>query len=97
MSGGTSEPLYVIDGVIVSNSTKGISQSASASAGDIGSSAAIGQNRMADINPNDIEDISVLNGAAAAAIYGSRAQNGVVIITTKKGKVGAAKITFSTS
>ncbi len=77
---GSSEPLYVIDGVVVSNLTTNVTN-LNVNAGD----ASIGQNRMADINPNDIESINVLNGAAAAAIYGSRASNGVVIMTTKKG------------
>ena len=52
---------------------------------------------MVDINPNDIERVEVLNGAAAAAIYGSRAANGVVQIFTKRGKAGKTSITFSTS
>jgi TonB-linked SusC/RagA family outer membrane protein len=97
LQGGTTEPLYVIDGVISNNGTKSIAQSASSSAGDIGNSASVGQNRLADINPNDIEDITILNGAAAAAIYGSRAINGVVNITTKRGKSGKPQITFSTT
>ena len=78
---GSSEPLYVIDGVITSNLTTNVTN-LNVSAGD----AQPGQNRMVDINPNDIDNINILNGAAAAAIYGSRASNGVVIITTKKGK-----------
>src|SRR5581483_4914576 len=45
-------------------------------------------NRIADLNPNDIEDISILKGAAASAIYGSKASNGVILITTKKGRAG---------
>ena len=78
---GSSEPLYVIDGVITSNLTTNVTN-INAPAGD----AQPGQNRMVDINPNDIDNINILNGAAAAAIYGSRASNGVVIITTKKGR-----------
>lgn len=78
---GSSEPLYVIDGVVTSNLTTNVTN-LNVSAGD----AAPGQNRMVDINPNDIDNINILNGAAAAAIYGSRASNGVVIITTKKGR-----------
>lgn len=89
---GSSEPLYVIDGVIVSNSTKNVTN-INAPAGD----AVVGQNRLADINPNDIESIDVINGAAAAAIYGSRAANGVVLITTKRGASGKPEISFSTS
>lgn len=77
---GSSEPLYVIDGVVTSNLTTNVTN-LNVVAGD----AQPGQNRMVDINPNDIENINILNGAAAAAIYGSRASNGVVVITTKKG------------
>ncbi|MBK9257050.1 MAG: SusC/RagA family TonB-linked outer membrane protein [Saprospiraceae bacterium] len=89
---GGSDPLYVIDGVIVSNSATPVTQ-----AGVPAGEAAIGTPRMADINPNDIESINVINGAAAAAIYGSRASNGVVLITTKRGVAGKPKITVGTS
>ncbi len=98
---GNSDPLYVIDGVIVSNSTTNVSQTALSNQVGGGSSqvggATLGTNRMVDLNPADIESINVINGAAAAAQYGSRASNGVVIITTKRGKQGAPKVTFSTS
>lgn len=91
---GTSDPLYVVDGVVMSNSTVNVSQTAvSPTTGG----ASVGNNRMADINPADIETINVISGAAAAAQYGSRASNGVVLITTKKGKSGAPRITFTTS
>jgi TonB-linked SusC/RagA family outer membrane protein len=92
----SSEPLYIIDGVIVNNSTTRVTNTQGNYDGQntVGS---IGQNRMVDINPQDIERVEVLNGAAAAAIYGSRANAGVVQIFTKKGKSGAPKITFSTS
>lgn len=91
---GASDPLYVIDGVIVSNSTANVSQTA---LGNQVGEAAVGNNRLVDINPADIETLNVINGAAAAAQYGSRASNGVVLITTKKGKSGAPRISFSTS
>jgi len=90
---GSSEPLYVIDGVIVSNSTTNVTNLNVAA----GPSAEIGTNRLADINPNDIEKIDIIPGASAAAIYGSRASNGVVLITTKSGKTGKLRIDFSTS
>ena len=90
---GSSEPLYVIDGVVSNNGTANLTNANV----DAGATSAIGQNRLADINPNDIESVNVINGAAAAAIYGSRASNGVVIITTKRGKSGKAKLSFSTS
>ena len=91
---GPSDPLYVIDGVIVSNQSANVSQLALAN--DIGQ-ANPGQNRLADLNPNDIESLNVLNGAAAAAIYGSRAANGVVIINTKRGKNGAPRLSVYSS
>ena len=88
---GSSEPLYVIDGVIVSNATTNVTNLNVSSGGEIGT------NRLADINPNDIEKIDIIPGASASAIYGSRASNGVVLITTKSGKSGQLKIDFSTS
>jgi TonB-linked SusC/RagA family outer membrane protein len=89
---GNSEPLYVIDGVIVNNSSTAVTQ-VGVSAGE----ASIGTPRLADINPNDIESIQILNGAGAGAIYGSRASNGVVLITTKRGKSGKIQMSFGTS
>ncbi len=91
---GNSDPLYVIDGVVVSNSSANVSQTA---LGNQVGDAVIGTNRLADLNPSDIESINVLNGAAAAAVYGSRANNGVVIINTKRGKAGKPQITLNTS
>lgn len=103
----SSEPLYIIDGVIVNNSTTRVTNtSANYDGGNNSGSAvgqngnfvgSIGQNRMVDINPNDIERIEVLNGAAAAAIYGSRANSGVVQIFTKRGLSGTPVVSFSTS
>jgi len=92
----SSEPLYIIDGVIVNNSTTRVTNtSANYDGGNfIGS---IGQNRMVDISPADIDRIEVLNGAAAAAIYGSRANAGVIQIFTKRGKTGAPQVSFNTS
>jgi len=91
---GNSDPLYVIDGVIVSNSTVNVSQTALN--GQVGTEQ-LGNNRLADLNPNDIESINIINGAAAAAQYGSRAANGVVLITTKRGKTGVPEISFSSA
>ena len=91
---GSSDPLYVIDGVVMNNSTTNVTN-LNVTSGN--SNMQIGQNRSSDINPNDIESIEVLNGGAAAAIYGSRAANGVILISTKKGKLGVTKYTFSTS
>lgn len=91
---GSSEPLYIVDGVIIDNSSANvINLSADAQGARIQS----GANRLVDINPNDVERIEVINGAAAAAIYGSRASNGVVQIFTKKGRSGKPKVTFTAS
>ncbi len=90
----SSEPLYIIDGVIVSNSARRVTNTQAAYDGGIISPA---PNRMVDINPNDIERVEVLNGAAAAAIYGSRANAGVVQIFTKRGSSGVPVVSFSTS
>ncbi|TCC94014.1 SusC/RagA family TonB-linked outer membrane protein [Pedobacter frigiditerrae] len=92
----SSEPLYIIDGVIVNNATTRVTNTSSNYDGGnfIGN---IGQNRMVDINPADIDRIEVLNGAAAAAIYGSRANAGVIQIFTKRGKSGATQVNFNTS
>jgi TonB-linked SusC/RagA family outer membrane protein len=83
---GSSDPLYIIDGVIVNNNST-----------DVLNTSSVVQNRLSDISPQDIERIEVIKGAAAAAIYGSRASNGVVQIFTKKGKTGEPVITVSTS
>ena len=93
---GSTDPLYIIDGVIVDNSTTRVTNTdATYSGGNFVGS--IGQNRLVDINPDDIERIEVLNGAAAAAIYGSRANAGVVQIFTKKGSTGAPVVSLNTS
>ena len=91
---GSADPLYVIDGVIVSNDvvqpgTNAISAAARASSN--ASNQDNGVNRIADLNPNDIESIDVLKGASAASIYGSKASNGVIIIRTKRGSVGTGR------
>jgi TonB-linked SusC/RagA family outer membrane protein len=92
----SSEPLYIVDGVIVNNATTRVTNTSANYDGNtfVGT---IGQNRLADINPADIERIEVLNGAAAAAIYGSRANAGVVQIFTKRGTTGAPVVSVSTS
>ncbi len=92
----SSEPLYIVDGVIINNATTRVTNTSGNYDGQnfVG---AIGQNRLADINPADIERVEVLNGAAAAAIYGSRANAGVVQIFTKRGASGAPVVSFSSS
>ncbi|MFY8128547.1 MAG: SusC/RagA family TonB-linked outer membrane protein, partial [Chitinophagaceae bacterium] len=92
----SSEPLYIVDGVIVNNSSPRVTNTQSNYDGG-NSVGVVGTNRLVDINPADIERIEVLNGAAAAAIYGSRANSGVVQIFTKRGVSGAAKVTFTSN
>jgi TonB-dependent SusC/RagA subfamily outer membrane receptor len=82
---GDANPLIIVDGVIVNNDSPELI--------DIGGTA---QNRLVDLNPNDIARIEVVKGAAAAALYGSRANDGVIQIFTKRGRSGAPRVTFST-
>lgn len=95
---GSGEPLYIIDGVPISGDSQNISTSGrSVADGGIGAgSGATDVSPLSSINPNDIESIDILKDASATAIYGSRGSNGVVIITTKKGKKGQAKLTYNT-
>ena len=89
---GSHTPLYVVDGVIVSDQTipSGVHTVTVSSSNPVrGGTQDNSANRISDINPYDIESIEVLKGASAAAIYGSKANNGVVIIRTKRGRVGA--------
>lgn len=90
---GSSQPLFIIDGVYLNNNTLGTGRSSITGAGSSNEDDV--SNRLADINPDDIDKIEVLKGASASAIYGTRANAGVVIITTKKGKLGKTKISFS--
>jgi len=96
---GNTQPLYIIDGVYVDNSSisAGLNAVSAASAGGSASNQDNPTNRIADINPDDIQNIEILKGASAAAIYGSRAAAGVVIITTKKGKAGETQFKFGQS
>jgi TonB-dependent starch-binding outer membrane protein SusC len=95
---GNTDALFVVDGVIYSNETipSGLFQATGSgglnSTGPLQDDAA---NRLADLNPADIESIEVLKSAAASSIYGSKASNGVVIITTKRGKAGKLRINVS--
>jgi TonB-dependent SusC/RagA subfamily outer membrane receptor len=91
--GGSNSPLYVIDGLPVSNNT--FSQGGLVSDGP--NRANDYMNRIADINPNDIESITVLKGLEAAALYGSEGSSGVIMITTKKGSKGATRVNYSNS
>ena len=85
-----SQPLYVIDGLAIVNPTGGPDAglyNGAPDAGDI----------LSTLNPDDIESINVLKGASASALYGSQGSNGVILITTKKGKSGLTKVDFSSS
>jgi TonB-dependent SusC/RagA subfamily outer membrane receptor len=82
-----SDPLYIVDGVIVDNQSGQLA--------DLGIRSNP-QNRLADLNPSDIEHIEIIRGAAAAALYGSRANNGVVQIFTKRGNLGRPHFTATT-
>jgi TonB-dependent SusC/RagA subfamily outer membrane receptor len=89
---GGAEPLIVVDGVIVENNSEAlVSLGANASRGG----AAL-TNSLSDIAPGDIDHVEVVKGAAAAALYGSRANNGVIQIFTKRGSAGTPRITFRT-
>ncbi len=85
---GTNQPLFVVDGQPIDNSTTSVNG---------GNQSTVAQNRAADINPNDIESVEILKGAAASAIYGAQASNGVVLITTKRGRAGQTQYRLSTT
>ena len=87
---GSTQPLFVIDGIPVSNDE--------ITGGDGTGTADVGQqSRLNDINPNDVESVQILKGASAAALWGYRAANGVVLIKTKKGKKGKISVDINTS
>lgn len=92
---GDNQPLYVIDGVPMSNTSS--EQAYSAIGGTVNAGNRDGGDGISNLNPEDVESISILKGAPAAALYGSMAANGVILITTKKGNsVGQRNINFST-
>ena len=99
LRGGTStsegrqnQPLFVVDGIIYDNST---TVTGNTGTDGLSRSNTTYSDRIMDINPEDIESLSVLKGAAAAALYGSRAADGVVLITTKKGAEGRVMVDFN--
>lgn len=87
---GDNEPLYVVDNVPLASATQDTGES-------VGRGGATAQDALASINPSDIERIEVLKDASSTAIYGSRGANGVILITTKKGKAGKLKVSVETS
>jgi TonB-linked SusC/RagA family outer membrane protein len=90
---GSSEPLYILDGVVIDNGSQNLV--------NLNQNPNLrfqtGSNRLIDINPHDIDRIEVINGPSAAAIYGSRASNGVVQLFTKKGRTGKPTVSFSSA
>ena len=103
---GNIEPLFIVDGVPVTNYTFSTTNlnPVDAGGGGVGGQDNGGQgegtsapNRMYDINPDDIENVEILKGAAAAAIYGARAANGVILITTKHGRQGETRVSLRSS
>jgi TonB-linked SusC/RagA family outer membrane protein len=86
----SNDPLFVIDGIILDNSTSTLGAGSGYNVRSVG-------NRTADINPEDIETINVLKGGAATALYGLRGANGVVVITTKKGKGDGVRVNISST
>lgn len=87
---GSSNPLIILDGIPVSNGS--IYGNGSSRSGGVSQ-----QSRLNDLNPKDVESVQILKGASAAALWGSRAANGVLVITTKDGKAGKVKIDFTSS
>lgn len=84
---GNNQPLFVVDGIPIDNTTP-VSQ------GGLVAGIAPASNRAIDLNPEDIEGVTVLKGPAAAALYGIRAASGAIVITTKKGSGGAARVSY---
>jgi TonB-dependent starch-binding outer membrane protein SusC len=94
---GNSQPLYVVDGIFFNNSSipAGLNDVTGASTAGNPNNQDNPSSRIADLNPTDIENIEILKGASAAAMYGAKAAAGVIIITTKKGKSGKTKISVN--
>lgn len=93
----SASPLYVVDGIVVSDVAIPSNQNAvtrAAAGGNTSPEQDAQVNRIADVNPEDIESIEILKGASASAIFGGRASNGVVIITTKRGQVGKPQVSI---
>lgn len=92
---GTNQPLFVIDGVVVDNSSLNSNSYGGTGVGlasDGANRNVDNTNRLADINPNDIESVTVLKGPEATALYGSQASSGAIVITTKRGKTTGGKV-----
>ncbi|MFI5185312.1 MAG: SusC/RagA family TonB-linked outer membrane protein [Chitinophagales bacterium] len=96
IAGANNQPLYVIDGVPLSDAQFQANTNLAAAGNPFTNTQDFG-NGMNDVNPNDIESITVLKGTAASSLYGGLAKNGVILITTKKGKPGKLKVEYSGS
>lgn len=86
---GNNQPLFIVDGIPIDNSapvSRGVG---------LGAQSTVNSNRGIDLNPEDIESITILKGPAAAVLYGLRASEGAVIITTKRGKAGTSRVSYS--
>lgn len=92
---GGTQPLFVVDGTPIDNSTNAIQDIPEAGGTGGGTTGTVLPNGAMALNPNDIERVEILKGAAATAIYGARGANGVVLITTKSGKAGNTRVTYS--
>ena len=101
IAGGGNQPLYVIDGVPLSDTRPSSGSNAISGAANVGTIGLTAQNDFGnganDINPNDIESITVLKGTAASSLYGSAARNGAIMITTKRGKSGKINVDYAGS
>ncbi len=94
---GRNAPLFVVDGIPIDNSTYTSADSPEDAVSDLGSGGVNNSNRAIDLNPDDIESMTVLKGPAATALYGIRAANGAIIVTTKRGRDTDGKPTVNVS
>ncbi|NIG57222.1 SusC/RagA family TonB-linked outer membrane protein [Chitinophaga sp. Cy-1792] len=92
-----NQPLYVVDGVPIANFTSAQPTDLWGQSSGASSGGRDGGDILSTINPDDIESVNVLKGASASALYGSQAANGVIMITTKKGKAGQARVNYSSN
>lgn len=98
---GNGQPLFVVDGVPIDNEEVTLPSSlltvGGTSENPVALASTVNTNRAADLNPADIESVEILKGAAASAVYGARAANGVVLITTRKGGTGRTQVSLTTT
>ncbi len=92
-----NSPLYVIDGIPMFNSSVAQPENLFGQSSGTASAGRDGGDAISNINPEDIESMQVLKGASAAALYGSQAANGAILVTTKKGRAGSARVNVASS